>query len=112
DAAQLGRRLLSFLSRHPRCRFHRNGALGSARPDGPHRALAVRRSWGRRMTPPAIQTESLCKSFGGLHAVVDVTLSVTPGERRVLIGPNGAGKTTLFHCIAGTHHPTSGRVLL
>jgi branched-chain amino acid transport system ATP-binding protein len=64
------------------------------------------------MSAPAIQTMSLSKSFGGLHAVADVSFSVAPGERRVLIGPNGAGKTTLFHCIAGTHRPTSGRVLL
>jgi branched-chain amino acid transport system ATP-binding protein len=64
------------------------------------------------MSAPAIQTENLCKSFGGLHAVVDVSLAIAPGERRALIGPNGAGKTTLFHCIAGTHRPTSGRVLL
>jgi branched-chain amino acid transport system ATP-binding protein len=64
------------------------------------------------MSARAIQTESLCKSFGGLHAVVDVWLSIAPGERRALIGPNGAGKTTLFHCIAGTYRPTSGRALL
>ncbi len=64
------------------------------------------------MTAPAIQTEILSKSFGGLHAVADVSLSIPAGERRVLIGPNGAGKTTLFHCIAGTHQPSSGRVLL
>ena len=64
------------------------------------------------MSAQAIQTESLSKSFGGLHAVVDVSLTIAPGERRVLIGPNGAGKTTLFHCITGTHRPTSGRVRL
>ena len=64
------------------------------------------------MSASAIQTEGLSKSFGGLHAVVDVSLTIAPGERRVLIGPNGAGKTTLFHCISGTHRPTSGRVLL
>ncbi len=64
------------------------------------------------MSNAVLQTESLSKSFGGLHAVSDVSLSVAAGERRVLIGPNGAGKTTLFHCIAGTHRPTSGRVLL
>jgi branched-chain amino acid transport system ATP-binding protein len=64
------------------------------------------------MSASAIQTEGLSKSFGGLHAVVDVSLAIAPGERRVLIGPNGAGKTTLFHCISGTHRPTSGRILL
>lgn len=64
------------------------------------------------MNTPAIEIQGLSKSFGGLHAVVDVSFAIAPGERRVLIGPNGAGKTTLFHCIAGTHQPTSGRALL
>lgn len=64
------------------------------------------------MTEPVIRVESLLKSFGGLHAVNNVTLSVADGERRVLIGPNGAGKTTLFHCIAGALKPTSGRIYL
>ena len=41
-----------------------------------------------------------------------MSLSVAPGERRVLIGPNGAGKTTLFHCITGTLRPSAGRVAL
>ncbi len=64
------------------------------------------------MSAPAIQVESLAKSFGGLHAVAGVSLSIPPGERRVVIGPNVEGKTTLFNCIAGTLQPTSGRVLL
>jgi len=64
------------------------------------------------MSPAAIQVENLAKSFGGLHAVAGVSLSIPAGERRVVIGPNGAGKTTLFNCIAGTLQPTSGRVLL
>ena len=64
------------------------------------------------MNAPAVHTDGLAKSFGGLRAVVNVTLSIPAGERRILIGPNGAGKTTLFHCIAGTQQPTAGRVLL
>jgi branched-chain amino acid transport system ATP-binding protein len=64
------------------------------------------------MTAPAIEIDRLSKHFGGLRAVDDVSLSVGPGERRVLIGPNGAGKTTLFNCIAGTLKPSGGRVLL
>ena len=64
------------------------------------------------MTTSAIEVHRLSKHFGGLRAVDDVSLSVPAGERRVLIGPNGAGKTTLFNCVAGTHRPTAGRVLL
>jgi branched-chain amino acid transport system ATP-binding protein len=61
---------------------------------------------------PAITVDRLAKVFGGLRAVDDVSLSVQPGERRVLIGPNGAGKTTLFHCIAGTLQASAGNVLM
>ena len=58
----------------------------------------------------ALRVEGLVKDFGGLRAVDNVSLSVAPGERRVLIGPNGAGKTTLFHCVSGTLRPSAGRV--
>ncbi len=54
----------------------------------------------------------MSKSFGGLRAVEDVTLSVRPGERRALIGPNGAGKTTLFNLISGTLPVSDGAISL
>jgi len=60
----------------------------------------------------SIEGRGLAISFGGVHAVQDVTIGVRPGERRVLIGPNGAGKTTLFHLISGQRRPQHGRVLL
>jgi branched-chain amino acid transport system ATP-binding protein len=60
----------------------------------------------------ALAVTQLSKRFGGVDAVVDVSLAVEEGERRVLIGPNGAGKTTLFHCIAGTQLPSAGSVTL
>jgi branched-chain amino acid transport system ATP-binding protein len=60
----------------------------------------------------AITVDRLAKVFGGLRAVDEVSISIPPGERRVLIGPNGAGKTTLFNCIAGTQRPSAGRVLM
>lgn len=64
------------------------------------------------MSSAAIEVSDLAKSFGGLRAVDGVSLTVAPGERRVLIGPNGAGKTTLFHCITGTIPATTGRIML
>jgi branched-chain amino acid transport system ATP-binding protein len=58
----------------------------------------------------ALAIDNLEISFGGVHAVRGVTLSVGAGERRVIIGPNGAGKTTLFNLIGGQIRPTGGRV--
>jgi branched-chain amino acid transport system ATP-binding protein len=43
----------------------------------------------------ALSVEELSKAFGGLRAVENVALTVTPGERRALIGPRGR-KTTLL----------------
>jgi len=49
-------------------------------------------------------------TFGGLHANLDISFTVAPGEMVGLIGPNGAGKSTLFNCIAGLYKPTEGRL--
>lgn len=51
-------------------------------------------------------------SFGGIHAVQDVTMDVAPGSIVGLIGPNGAGKSTLLNVVSGLMRPTSGRVAL
>ena len=57
-----------------------------------------------------LRVENLDKSFGGIHAVKNCSLSVEEGTITGLIGPNGAGKTTLFNLITGFHEPDSGRV--
>ena len=56
--------------------------------------------------------EHLSISFGGVHAVEDVSLAVAPGLVFSIIGPNGAGKTTLFNLISGLYPPAQGRVRL
>jgi ABC-type uncharacterized transport system ATPase subunit len=48
-----------------------------------------------------LDVDQVSKSFGGLHAVNDVSLRLQPGEVRGLIGSNGAGKSTLLHLIYG-----------
>jgi branched-chain amino acid transport system ATP-binding protein len=50
-------------------------------------------------------------SFGGVRALVDVSVDVRPGEIVGLVGPNGAGKTTLFDCVSG-HVEHAGRITL
>lgn len=54
----------------------------------------------------------ISKSFGGVHAVRDVSLTIGTGEVRGLIGPNGAGKSTLVNLISGLLVPTSGTISL
>jgi len=61
---------------------------------------------------PVLELKGLSKSFGGLRAVRDVSLTIMPGDRKAIIGPNGAGKTTLFNLITGIFSATSGQVLL
>ncbi|TCT09573.1 ABC transporter ATP-binding protein [Paralcaligenes ureilyticus] len=57
-----------------------------------------------------LQTHSLSKSFGGLQAVSDVSLTVKAKSIHSVLGPNGAGKTTLFNLITGAIRPASGTV--
>jgi branched-chain amino acid transport system ATP-binding protein len=61
---------------------------------------------------PVLQAEGVCKNYGGLRAVADVSFSVTGAEILGIAGPNGAGKTTLFDVITGHTRATSGEVLL
>src|ERR1700742_2267939 len=60
----------------------------------------------------ALEIVKLRKAFGGLTVTEDVSLSVRPGERRLIIGPNGAGKTTLFNQISGDLRPNWGSIRL
>ena len=57
-----------------------------------------------------LELQNVTKSFGGLTAVKDVSLSVTEGQIYSLIGPNGAGKTTLFNLISSIFPATSGTI--
>jgi ABC-2 type transport system ATP-binding protein len=60
----------------------------------------------------AISVTQLCRNYGDLPAVQDLSLEARAGEIVGLIGPNGAGKTTTLRCLAGILRPTSGRVVL
>ena len=57
-----------------------------------------------------LQVRGVTMRFGGLVAVDDAALDVTPGTITGLIGPNGAGKTTLFTVIAGFQTANAGSV--
>ena len=59
-----------------------------------------------------LEVRNLSKSFGGVAAIDDVTLSFPTGSLSAIIGPNGAGKSTFFNLITGWFKPDRGRVLL
>ena len=57
-----------------------------------------------------LAAEGLTLTFGGVHAVDNVSFSVEPGEVFSIIGPNGAGKTTLFNLISRIYDANSGSI--
>jgi branched-chain amino acid transport system ATP-binding protein len=64
------------------------------------------------MPEPLLVAHDLCKHFGGLVAVDQVTLDLAPGAIHAVIGPNGAGKSTLVNLLSGEIAPSSGSILL
>lgn len=62
------------------------------------------------MTDSKLALVGLGKSFGSTPAVIDVSLSLRPGEFVSLLGPSGCGKTTTLRMIAGFMKPTAGRI--
>ena len=58
-----------------------------------------------------LKVTNLRKSFGSLHAIAGVDISLRKSELRAVIGPNGAGKTTLFNLITGELKPDGGEVI-
>lgn len=59
-----------------------------------------------------LQIDKMTHYFGGLRAVHNYNLEISPGQIWGLIGPNGAGKTTIFNLITGIYRPTEGVVSL
>ncbi len=61
---------------------------------------------------PALSLERLSKSYPGVAALSDVSLSIASGEVHALLGENGAGKSTLLKIVSGSVRPDFGRILL
>jgi branched-chain amino acid transport system ATP-binding protein len=59
---------------------------------------------------PILGIEKVYKSFGGLMAINNLSLTADEGKILGLIGPNGSGKTTLFNLITGFLKPDMGRI--
>ncbi|MGE3652299.1 MAG: ATP-binding cassette domain-containing protein, partial [Reyranellaceae bacterium] len=96
-------------------------------PDG--LAALIDRVWPRRRTiapppplpaaspaaavsGPTLRAEHLSKSYGGVRAVDDVSLTLGPRQALAVIGPNGSGKTTLLNLLTGIARPDSGTIAL
>jgi branched-chain amino acid transport system ATP-binding protein len=58
-----------------------------------------------------LETRKVCKSFGPIRVLEDVSMTVHEGELVSIVGPNGAGKTTLVNLLTGLLEPSAGEVL-
>jgi rhamnose transport system ATP-binding protein len=64
------------------------------------------------MGRPVLEMSHVAKSFGGVKALVDASLTLYAGEAHALLGENGAGKSTLLKTLAGVHRADSGEITL
>src|SRR5690242_19434193 len=64
------------------------------------------------MDEAVIQTDSLCRRFGEIEVVHDLSINVPAGSVYGFLGPNGAGKTTTIRMLLGLLKATSGRISL
>jgi branched-chain amino acid transport system ATP-binding protein len=64
------------------------------------------------MTPRALETRGLTKSFGALVVANTIDFRLERGARHALIGPNGAGKTSFVNLVTGALPPNAGQILL
>ena len=62
-------------------------------------------------TGSLLQISGLCKNFGGLKAVDEISFTLAAGELLGVIGPNGSGKTTLVNLITGFVKPNRGKIV-
>ncbi|MGE0844936.1 MAG: ABC transporter ATP-binding protein [Flavobacteriaceae bacterium] len=60
----------------------------------------------------ALELDGLCKSYGDVQVVRDISLRIRKGELISLLGPSGCGKSTTLRMIAGFEQPDSGRILV
>jgi D-xylose transport system ATP-binding protein len=61
---------------------------------------------------PLVELRNIRVSFGGVHAVDNVTVNLRAGEVVGLVGGNGAGKSTLMRALSGAHPPDAGEILV
>ena len=62
-------------------------------------------------TSSILSIRSLCKSYGGVDILKNISLDIDPGDFLVLVGPSGCGKSTLLNCIGGLTDVNSGEII-
>ena len=62
--------------------------------------------------PPIITLSDVNKWYGDFHALKDITLEVTKGEKVVVAGPSGSGKSTMIRCINRLEEHQSGKIVV
>ncbi|MFO7665320.1 MAG: ABC transporter ATP-binding protein [Desulfobacterales bacterium] len=58
-----------------------------------------------------LEVQNIEKSFGGVKALDNISLSIKDNSITAIIGPNGSGKTTFVNCISGIYVPEKGRII-
>ena len=59
---------------------------------------------------PILKLSGIDKTFGGTHALADVSFDLREGEIHALVGENGAGKSTLIKIVTGAYFPDLGTI--
>ncbi len=62
------------------------------------------------MSEYRVEMTDITKSFGGVHALKDVSFNVRPGQIHAMVGENGAGKSTLMKILSGAYQKDSGEI--
>lgn len=64
------------------------------------------------MQDPILTLSGVSKSFPGVRALHDISLSLRPGRVTAILGENGAGKSTIVKVLTGIYRPTAGEILV